>query len=435
MNFMPKQMENAFKELVLEIAPSEKDIREEKAFANSLIKRITVHLPINARALLAGSVAKGTFLKDSKDIDIFLLFPKSVAKEKFEGIVKTIAARTFPKDKREIHYAEHPYVRIKFGTRKMDLVPAYYIKNAEEKASAVDRSVLHTRYILRKLQNNKRTDVLLLKKLFKANGLYGAEIRVEGFSGYLCELLILKYGSFMSTMRSMTKWNMPIAIDIEKYYKDSARQIEKFKHSKLIVIDPVDNQRNVAAVVSEDNIKRAKTIAKKIVSGNINLFSGSEKEFREKELKRMLGGKYPVYALSFPKPNIVDDILWGQLKRFSKNIITGLEHLEFEVEGILLREENKVCEIYFKIKEDELGPKMLLKGPPIRNDLKKNVESFKKAHNDARFIKKSGHVFAIVKRKITHVNGAFKLILSDRQNMPSHINANKIKISEMKKKK
>jgi len=429
---MPKQMESAFKRLILEIAPSENEIKEEKAFANSLIKRIKSHLPKNSRALLAGSVAKGTFLKDSKDVDIFLLFSKSVEKEKFEGIVKKIAAKTFPTEKKETHYAEHPYVRIKFGNRKMDLVPAYDIKTAEEKASAVDRSVLHTKYILRKLQNSKRADVLLLKKLFKANGLYGAEIRVEGFSGYLCELLIIKYGSFINAMRAMVKWRIPVVIDIEKHYPTATLPMEKFRLSPLIVIDPVDKQRNVSAIVSEANIKRAKTIAKKIISGNIGVFSGSEKEFKEKELKKMMKTG-TIYALSFPKPNIVDDILWGQMKRFSKNIVTGLEHLEFKVKNILLREENKTCELYFGLKEDELGPKMLLKGPPIRNDLKKNVVTFKKAHKKARFVKKSGHIFAIVKRRIITANDAFKLILSKEQNVPSHISVANIKIKKIEK--
>lgn len=429
---MPKQMESAFKRLILEIAPSENEIKEEKAFANSLIKRIKSHLPKNSRALLAGSVAKGTFLKDSKDVDIFLLFSKSVEKEKFEGIVKKIAAKTFPTEKKETHYAEHPYVRIKFGNRKMDLVPAYDIKTAEEKASAVDRSVLHTKYILRKLQNSKRADVLLLKKLFKANGLYGAEIRVEGFSGYLCELLIIKYGSFINAMRAMVKWRIPVVIDIEKHYPTATLPMEKFRLSPLIVIDPVDKQRNVSAIVSEANIKRAKTIAKKIISGNIGVFSGSEKEFKEKELKKMMKTG-TIYALSFPKPDIVDDILWGQMKRFSKNIVTGLEHLEFKVKNILLREENKTCELYFGLKEDELGPKMLLKGPPIRNDLKKNVVTFKKAHKKARFVKKSGHIFAIVKRRIITANDAFKLILSKEQNVPSHISVANIKIKKIEK--
>ena len=27
-------------------------------------------------------------------------------------------------------------------------------------------------------------------------GVYGAEIKVGGFSGYLCELLVMKYGGF-----------------------------------------------------------------------------------------------------------------------------------------------------------------------------------------------------------------------------------------------
>lgn len=430
---MPKLMERAFKDLILEIAPSKKEIITEKRLADSLIKRIKSYSPANARAMLAGSVAKGTFLKDSKDIDIFLLFPKSVEKEEFEKIVKKVAAKAFPKEKKYTHYAEHPYVRIKLGNRKIDLVPAYDIKTAEEKASAVDRSVLHTKYILKKLSKEKRTDVLLLKKLFKANGLYGAEIRVEGFSGYLCELLIIKYGSFANSMRAISKWKHRIVIDLEKHYENSKRPMEKFPLSQLIVIDPVDKQRNVAAIVSQENMKRAIALAKKVLkTQDTKFFVGSEKEFKEKELAKLFRSKQPIYSLSFKKPNIVDDILWGQLKRFEKNIITGLEHLEFEVTGTVLKEENNTCELFFRLKRAKLNPKMLLKGPPLRKDLAKNIESFKKSHKNSKLVKKNGHVFAIVKREFQEAHSALKLIISKEQNVPSHIDANKIKIIKKK---
>jgi tRNA nucleotidyltransferase (CCA-adding enzyme) len=430
---MPKGRKTGFDAVIREITPSNEEMADERRTADLIIKKIDAHLPAHAKAMLAGSVAKGTFLRDSKDIDIFILFPKSIDKEKFEGIVRKIAAKAFPKEKKEVHYAEHPYVRVKFENRKIDVVPAYDIKIAEEKASAVDRSVLHTKYILRKLPNIRRTDVLLLKRLFKANGLYGAEIRVEGFSGYLCELLIIKYGSFMNTMRAITKWKTPITIDIEKQYPNAKRPLEKF-NVPLIVIDPVDKQRNVAAIVSLENIKRIIKLAKRIVKKpNQSFFSGSEKEFKEKELKRLLASTYPVYILQFPKPNIVDDILWGQLKRFERNTISGLEHLGFKVMRTLLCEENGQCELFFGLEIEKLGQKMLLKGPPIRNDLKNNAESFRKAHKRAKFIKKSGHVFAIVNRKIRDATDAFKLIISKEQNVPSHIDASKIKINKKRK--
>jgi tRNA nucleotidyltransferase (CCA-adding enzyme) len=45
-------------------------------------------------------------------------------------------------------------------------------------------------------------EVRLLKKFMKGTGVYGAEIKIGGFSGYLCELLILKYRSFAQTIEA-----------------------------------------------------------------------------------------------------------------------------------------------------------------------------------------------------------------------------------------
>jgi len=90
-------------------------------------------------------------------------------------------------------------------------------------------------------------DVLLLKQFLKGIGVYGSELRTRGFSGYLVELLIINYGSFENVLKTACGWKYGTLIDIE----DHGTIIHK---DPLVMIDPTDPVRNVAAALSLDNM-------------------------------------------------------------------------------------------------------------------------------------------------------------------------------------
>ena len=87
---------------------------------------------------------------------------------------------------------------------RVNIVPCYKVALGEWK-SAADRSPYHTKYIISKLDDRLRLEARLFKKFVKASRVYGAEVRVQGFSGYVCEVLILKYGSFQSVLEVACK--------------------------------------------------------------------------------------------------------------------------------------------------------------------------------------------------------------------------------------
>ena len=143
-------------------------------------------------------------------------------------------------------YAEHPYINATIDDVDVDLVPCYNVDSATRIQSAVDRTPFHTRYITDKI-NGLIDDVLLLKQFTKAGGIYGSDQMTEGFSGYLCELLVLHYGGFTPLIQAAASWRPGIVIDIENH---AAKKFEE----PLVVIDPVDPKRNVAAAVSLDRM-------------------------------------------------------------------------------------------------------------------------------------------------------------------------------------
>jgi len=116
----------------------------------------------------------------------------------------------------EERYAEHPYINAVFSGYEVDLVPAFAVKSASEIKSAVDRTPFHNAYVTERIAGLE-DEVLLLKQFMKGIGVYGSELRKRGFSGYLAELLIIHYGSFIALLEAACEWKRSITIDIEKH--------------------------------------------------------------------------------------------------------------------------------------------------------------------------------------------------------------------------
>ncbi|MEE9152191.1 MAG: CCA tRNA nucleotidyltransferase [Thermoplasmata archaeon] len=233
-------------EVLYRIAPKNDENRRifdvvEKVKAKVL--SVAESIGIEVEPLLVGSVAKGTHL-NNPDIDIFVLFPPTTNRKDLESYGLKIGRVVL--EKCEKKYAEHPYVFGKFDGLTVEIVPCYKIEDPSQKMSAVDRTPFHTNYIIEHINDEQRDQVRLLKQFLKGIGIYGAEAEIEGFSGYLCELLVLHYGDFSSILAHAKNCSKDFVITFD----DSEHAI--FDDS-LIVVDPVDPKRNVASALSEEN--------------------------------------------------------------------------------------------------------------------------------------------------------------------------------------
>ena len=429
------QVSRILKNVLERISPTKAEIDAEKRFAEESMNKLGNHVPDGAHVMLMGSVAKGTFLRGNMDVDIFILLPKTVRQDEFEGIAKRAAVGAFPDARLVIRYSQHPYVSIyaKFEEeeRKLDIVPAYEIKTASERVTAVDRTTLHVKYIYKNLKRSAIPDVRLLKKFLRAAGAYGAEIRVEGFSGYLCELLIIKYGNFMRFLREAAKWKTPahggsgksiLIIDLAKHYPLELypRLIEKFKDSRMIVIDPTDKNRNVAAIVSRESIRRISLAARAFIKAPTEKsFFRTEDEIITEKMNSLNKRSGKTYAIVFPAPRVTEDVLWGQLKRMAKDLVNYLEKNDFEASGIIADADEKEAKIYIGVKTETLDKIRLMPGPPVKKEFAKNLDEFKKAHPKARIVIKKRKAFAEVKRSLRNANDAILMFFKTRV-LPSH---------------
>ena len=110
-------------------------------------------------------------------------------------------------------YAEHPYINAIIDGLDVDIVPCYAVPDPAAIRSAVDRTPFHTRYIKDRI-SSLIDDVLLLKQFAKNGGIYGSDQMTEGFSGYLCELLVFHYGGFIPLLAAASDWWPGVLIDM-----------------------------------------------------------------------------------------------------------------------------------------------------------------------------------------------------------------------------
>ena len=206
------------------------------------------------------------------DIDYFVLYPPEYPREKLETEAIHSAEKALEGYRINLRYAEHPYVEGFVDSVRVNIVPCYKVALGEWK-SAADRSPYHTKYITSKLDDRLRLEARLFKKFVKASHIYGAEVKVQGFSGYVCEVLVLNYGSFQSVLGGLAKVKPNQIISIEPYDK----YLAAFFKSPLVILDPVDTTRNLGAAISARNVAKLVFQARRFIANPKNLIFCGEK--------------------------------------------------------------------------------------------------------------------------------------------------------------
>ena len=282
-------------------------------------------LPVDADVVQVGSTARGTWVSGDRDIDLFVRFPADLDREALEEYGLAVGHAVLPDGHEE--YAEHPYVKGVYDGFDVDLVPCHDVERASDLLSAVDRTPFHDAYLSARLDGDLADDVVLAKAFLKGIGAYGSDLRTEGFSGYLTELLVAELGGFVPLVESARSWHPPIEFDPE------AHATQTFD-DPLVVVDPTDPTRNVAAVLSAANLARVQHYARDLLeTPRIELFEPETPapldaaEVRDHLARR----KTTPVAVVFPAPNLVDDQLWPQLRRSLDGIVRGLDDRGFGV--------------------------------------------------------------------------------------------------------
>jgi len=356
--------EEIIREVMKKIVPSKSEEEEIKRVVNEIEGKISAEAEkegLKVDVMLVGSIAKGTYLKNSLDVDIFILFPSDYSKEEMRDYSLKIGKKVL--DDWKIQYAEHPYVRGKYGSYEVDIVPCYKVKHASEKMSAVDRTPFHTEYIIKNLKN--KNEVRILKQFLKGIGCYGAEVKVQGFSGYLAELLVIKYGSFRDVLENSQKWGEKVVLSLDG---ESGNHFPE----KFVFIDPIDNSRNVAAALSSEKLKFFIFAAGEYLKNPKIEFFFPRKVSPwplgriKREVKNFVG-------ICLPKPELVDDILYSQVKKAARNLEKIFRENDFYTVDSLYYVNDHIM-MMAKLKEKKISERKLHMGPPEKEE--EHAEAF-----------------------------------------------------------
>jgi tRNA nucleotidyltransferase (CCA-adding enzyme) len=397
---MKKILETAMRDSVPSKRLQQEKTKVAKLAFNLVRKQVAKYSEITG-VEFGGSYVKGTWLPKKADVDIFIKFEKSIPEKKFVEISKKIGFNSMKKFKPYVRYSEHPYVEATINGTKVNVVPCYDVKRGQWQ-SAADRSPFHTKFMLESLTGAMKDEVRLLKNFLSCNKIYGSEIARQGFSGYLAEVLILNFGSFKDVIDAISKL---------KNYQIIGKPTKKFDTS-IIIIDPIDSNRNLAAAISNENIGRfvlaARAFKKK---PSISFFKQQSKpKIFKKNLENTI-------AIQFSYNSRSPDIIWGQIKRAANSLAVQLEKEGFKVlrQSGVVNGKNSAC-LLFLMQSLKIEENFLKEGPDFF--FEKDSEAFisKNSKKTMMWIGYNRKILSLQKRQQNDV----KLFLRDL--LKNHLN-------------
>lgn len=283
----------------------------------------------------AGSTSRGTCMSGDKDIDLFVLFPENTDRKTLEQQGLTVGKRAFENfdGEYQVEYAEHPYIKGDIEGHEVEIVPCFDVE-PENIKSAVDRTPHHSEWASENLNEEQRKDVVILKKFLSSGGLYGSSLKVQAFSGYLCEILIAHHGSFKELAKASGDWKENQVIDPENHHEGDLpdKLEEKFSDEDFVVIDPVDPERNVASVMSTENyVKVIHRFWKFNQNPSMKFFHEEEMNVSEFEIKQEIDKRSDFLVIEFERPEAVEDVIHPQMRKTLGRITETLEDEEFRI--------------------------------------------------------------------------------------------------------
>ncbi len=383
---------------------------------------------ISAICVKGGSTAKETFLKNNHDIDLFVRFNTAYRGKDISRITHDVLQACKIKGMTpllRIHGSRDYFQctqQIIFQKQKIalqyEIVPVLLIhaQDYQDAENVTDLSPEHVNWVNTYTAKNPglKDEIRLAKQFCKANGVYGAESYINGFSGHILDILIIHYGSFTKfavAFAKITPQDMPIIIDHEKHLKNPLKELNESKITPLIIVDPIQADRNAAAALSKEKLEMFITACKKFLDQPDKKFF----QITPFNLKREIAATLRRIKTAKKITHLQTDVITIKTLDGSKDIVGTkvlkvyellTRHLTLEGFVILgagwnFAFEKRSAVIYMITAKESLPAKIEMQGPPVRitADYNRFVEKHR-AQGEAVSIR-GDHAIAIIKRKYT----------------------------------
>lgn len=377
-------------------------IKEKKELDNKValvIKKINAKLT-KAKAMVGGSAAKGTLLKEDFDVDLFVKFDYSFKNNNLSDMLEK-ALKQF---KAQRVQGSRDYFQFSYDKVNYEVVPVLNIRNHKLAINVTDASPLHVNWVKKNAKSKLKDEIILTKVFLKANRLYGAESYIKGFSGHVVDILVINYGGFLKLLKATRKWKHGEIIDPEKH--KTAGKLNKAKRGPLIIIDPMQPERNAAAALSTANFRLFKHIAK------LFLKKPSEKFFEKKKItvavlkKKAKENKLIVLEVTPLKGK--KDVVGAKMMKAHNHLVKQLFNNEFTIMANGWEWDNKA--MFWYILDSEVLPKFMEHvGPPLKE--KQHVKVFEKQHKETYI--KNKRIYAKVQREYRRPEKLIQALVKD----------------------
>lgn len=400
---------NALEAVIARIKPGEAERKEAEKDLSGFSAGLKKHIK-GATITVGGSFAKGTWLKGLRDIDIFVRYNYGKYREKSATLSDHLhqALRKAGLRCKRLH-GSRDYFQVRKGGYNFELIPILDIKSAKQAKNITDVSPLHAKWVSRKINAKQADHARLLKAFCKAQGCYGAETHIKGFSGYVCEILVANYGSSLAVLRAALKWKDKEVVDAERHYKGRNLMAEmnaSKTQSPLIVVDPVQPDRNAAAALSSEVLGKFVKAAKKFLK------KPSQEYFEEKhttleELKRKAKGNKLIAITATPLKG-KRDVVCTKILKIEEYASKQLAENGFKVIESGTEWDDKAL-VWLIVGRKKLDTCQIVAGPPLSAE--KHVERFRKKHKKA--FARNGRAYAKVKRRYTEAIQLVRQLLKE----------------------
>ncbi|PIO00559.1 hypothetical protein COT72_00590 [archaeon CG10_big_fil_rev_8_21_14_0_10_43_11] len=403
-------MQRVLDTILKKSTPTSSEHRKDKKIIEHVVSTLTKNLSAqnqSAQVMVGGSFAKQTYLKNDKDVDLFIRFPLGT------NNISELAKRACAPFKPKTIHGSRDYFLFTHKALHFEVIPVFNITHPDHAQNIMDASPLHVAYVTKHLKNVD--DVRLFKALCKAHHVYGAESYISGISGYVLELLVIYYGSFTSALRHIANWGEDAFVDPAKHYsgkEPAKRALSKSKHSPLILIDPTQKTRNAASALSKRNFNYLKKISRAFLD------NPSKKLFEDALTLPLLRAQAKKENHFFVSKNLritgKKDIYLAKLHRALRKLNKKLELLDFTILALGFIPDTNYVRVYAVFPSRFIPLIKRVIGPP--KHMKKHANLFVK-----RWAGKSirgpysygGHVCVDVERTLSDAKEAFFVFLLD----------------------
>ena len=386
---------------------------------------------IGAECVKGGSIAKNTFLKNDHDIDLFVRFALKYKGKNISDILEPILSKAFPKITISKIHGSRDYFQFSKNSLEYEIIPVLKIhaSNYADAENVTDLSPEHVAWVESYTSKNPslNDEIRVTKQFMKANNVYGAESYINGFSGHIVDILIIHYGSFLSLIKKFASLEKPssknpIIIDHEQNMKNPLKELNQSKISPLIIIDPIQKDRNAAAALNAEKLSLFIDTCKNFLEtptedlfkinkfdleNHIKVIINNLKKGNEKSSIR----KFQIILIELYPHESSKDIMGTKIYKTYEDIKKQLILNGFTVMGDIWHFDatSKSGIICFIFEDKKLSITIEQSGPPL--NIIDDVNNFREKHEKTYI--RGNRIFSVVERKYVLPEELLKKLFSE----------------------